>query len=770
MESLVRTFLFMKMILFLSVHYRPYLRSVVVFWFLIQLQKGMLEMKFLKTLQDDPSKVKLRPSGVTALLVAPTASGKTTVTAQFATYGAARLLNLTIGEGSSTIVDRQLVYTSALEHHMIVSVKPKTPYVPLPEFIARITSRLVDKLATYQRKLRMIDVSEIESEVEDDLERAFNNTMNTQAEYSLLPVEDRLQVVRELTGPIAGFLKSKGLEIFNHAANSLDVDEAPKNSMKLRDAIKTKLHSFIQSDLQIQQVIDKVYTRLNESLDHYFHSFFDKENKSADDYYFKIIDVNTPSTHKEFILAFFSNNNIQKGSKLSLEVLCDEIVIHLPMKETIVEAIQEDKVRRQTRSVYEDFNQNSISLTLVDTQGLFHLASDEQMEQDRLRHMLYSTRYDALICLTPMHGNPNGTKFEIQMSQEMAKYKKNVPVFFLCNKVDEYADKLQKDNSTASNALDDLFNDDKPETNQIDILKSVISRAEEQTKSITLALKDRKQGNVCVLPVMFKDPVNQLDRDSLDPHFGALAVVNNIVQKIADNLAQAASFIKFTYHSNVGWSQRPFEVNTKMLVQCLRDTWSKAETNNQVKRPALENIEHNQGRNPHGNGFNALVIRLKRGEGWDSNILEGYFKNHHSFHVRFPANLSNIISAELIAQLANAAVEYNGEIDGKDKFISHIIEFFKEAQLQFVADILYHQIFANLLSTYYSNYNVFQGFLNQSEPLFQLTPEQFSVYAESYDGQQLPNGTEYVHKLVTALQRQMENALSLVFNRFVYVE
>ena len=170
--------------------------------------------------------------------------------------------------------------------------------------------------------------------------------------------------------------------------------------MKLRDAIKTKLHSFIQSDLQIQQGDRQGIHRLNEALDHYFHSFFDKENKSADDYYFKIIDVNTPSTHKEFILAFFSNNNIQKGSKLSLEVLCDEIVIHLPMKETIVEAIQEDKVRRQTRSVYEDFNQNSISLTLVDTQGLFHLASDEQMEQDRLRHMLYSTRYDALICLT----------------------------------------------------------------------------------------------------------------------------------------------------------------------------------------------------------------------------------------------------------------------------------------------------------------------------------------------------------------------------------
>lgn len=87
-----------------------------------------------------------------------------------------------------------------------------------------------------------------------------------------------------------------------------------------------------------------------------------------------------------------------------------------------------------------------------------------------------------------------------------------------------------------------------------------------------------------------------------------------------------------------------------MCSQILHETWLKQETNNQVKKPAIDNVDQNVGLRPHGNGFNALVVRLKRGEGWDSNIRVDYFKHHDSFHVRFPANLANLLSAELIAK------------------------------------------------------------------------------------------------------------------------
>lgn len=727
-------------------------------------------MKLLSNLRVDPSNVTLRPSGVTALLVAPTSSGKTMTTVQFTTYGAARIQYLMIGDGSATIVDRQMVYTSSLEHHMIVCVKPKDPYVGLPEFTTRITAKLVDRLTTYQRKLRTIDVSEIEAEVEQDLERVFNNTLNTKAEYSLLPEGDRRHAVRELKGPIADFLKAKGLEIFNHASNSIDVDEASKNSNKLKDAIKSKLQDFIKFDKGIQNALRQVYSSLNDALDCYFHSFFPDTALSGDGYYFYIIDVDSPSSHKDFIKAFFSNNNIQKGNSLSLEVLCDEIVIYLPIKESVKQAILADKVRRQAeRSVYEDFNQD-ITFTLIDTQGLFHVAADEQMEQDRLRYLLYGTRYDALVCLTPMHGNPNATKFEIQMSQEMAKYKKNVPVFFLCNKTDEYADKLQKDQEASSNSFEDLFNDNKPEIGSIDIYQCVMRRADEQTRSITDALQDRKQGNVYLLPAMFKDPVNQSDKDLLAPHFGAEAVLGSIIQKISDNLALSESFIKFTYHSNKRMRQQPFEVNTEKLVHLFLNAWLRPETNSQVIQPAIANIYHNEGRNPHGNGFNALGVRLKRGEGWDSNIREDYFKNHQSFHVQFPANLRNLASPTLIAQLAEGAVDYYGDFNGgHDKIVSHSILFFNS--LQYVADVLYHQIFMKHWRTLYTNNEVFQEFLRESKMIFYITQDQLHAYADyiATNGDELPVGTEHVHMLVTALQRQLENTLSAVFNRFVYV-
>ncbi len=165
------------------------------------------------------------------------------------------------------------------------------------------------------------------------------------------------------------------------------------------------------------------------------------------------------------------------------------------------------------------------------------------------------------------------------------------------------------------------------------------------------------------------------------------------------------------------------------------------------------------------------MVRLKRGEGWDSNIRVDYFKHHDSFHVRFPANLANLLSAELIAKLANSAVDYYGKFDdeGMDKFITSVIQYFTWGKYLFVADVLYHQTFTKAWSTNYSNKDVFNAFLKQSERIFQVAPEQFDVYADLLPSEDHSSvGTEGLHKLVVALQRQLEEGLSLVFNMNVY--
>ncbi|EST52183.1 hypothetical protein T458_24555 [Brevibacillus panacihumi W25] len=726
-------------------------------------------MKLIDKLIQAPSQVTLRPNGITALLFAPTASGKTTATAQFTTEEAARILRLTIGEGSSTIINRHLVFTNEIDNHIVVSVKPKTPYVSLSEFIHLVTSRMAGKISSYHKKLHTMDISDLESEVKKDLQIVFTNTINTKAQYSLASEEQRLIAVRLLCRPLATFLKTYGFEIFNHASNSLDANEAKKSSKKLKEAIDDKMLSFIESDPQVQDVLSQVYLQLNESLDQYFHSFFAKSDLSFDGYYFYIIDVNTPSLHKDFILAFFSNNNIQQGKKLSVEVLCDEIVIHLPMSKPVREAIEADKINHPVRSVYENLN-GYYNFTLIDTQGLYHSSADENTEQERLENMLYRARYDALICLTPMHGNPNGTKFEIQLSQELTKFKKGAPVLLLCNKADEYADNLQKEKHSL-NSIDDLFGDG-PVKNSKDIQVEVLERAEQQTLSIKEALNQRKQGNAYVLPAMFKEPVSMQDKQSLTPLFGVDAVVKKIINVISENQGNAENFIKFRLSNNLSWTKQPSDVNTEKVFQCLRNVWEEAETKKQVIDPAVQNIAHNQGRRPQGNGFNALVRRLKIGEGWDSNIDRNYYKHFDSFHVRYPANLANLISASFIARLTESAVDYNGVFEteeDKKRFVTTVIQ--QLVSEDFAADVLYYQILSNLMKTAYTRQSIFDGLLAESLKLFHIDQTQFDMYAKFITNveQEVPSEVEHVNMLVTALQRQMETALSLVFNKYTYL-
>lgn len=727
-------------------------------------------MKILSNLLDNPCEMEHAPSGITALLLAPTASGKTTVASKLTTDRPAMVVGLGIGEGGSTIQARRVVYSNALEQHIVVSVKQKKPYVSLLDFIQLVTSRMAVRISNYYKKLHNMDEAELKTDIENDLKIIFTNTINTKAQYNLLSEEQRFKAVELLSQPFAVFLKNNGFEIYNHASNSLDVNEAKKYSKKLKEAINDKIHSFIQSDSKTSTVLNEVYSQLNESLDEYFFSFFDINNISKDGYYFYIIDVNSLTSHKDFITAFFSNNNIQQGKQLSLEVLCEDIVIHLPMSQTVIDAIMVDKAKHKVRSVFEDVN-GYFNFTLIDTRGLYHAAADEDIEQDHLEKLLYHTRYDAIICLTPMHGNANGTKFEIQMTNELSKFKKNVPVVLLCNKADEYADSLQK--GSGGSSLSDLFGED-VDTDTKNVCDEVMERAEKQTQSIEEALNHRKQGKVFILPAMFKDPVSEQDRNSLVPRYGENAVVRNIIDLISENQENTGGFIKFNLSTseNTSWTKHPAEVNEHHLFQLLNGIWCTLETKKQVKDPAIENIAHNQGRRPQGNGFNALVRRLQLGEGWDSNIKEYHYKNHDSFHVQFPSNLANLISPALISQLVESAVDYYGDFENTDhnkRFVTMVIKHF--VSKEFVSDVLYHQIFSKLMKILYTNQSLFDGLLSQTKSLFQLEQSQFDSYSLYLKKvlKEVPEDAKYVHILVIAIKDQLEIALSHAFNKHVYL-
>ncbi|MCD1261377.1 hypothetical protein B5M42_021480 [Paenibacillus athensensis] len=746
---------------FISTRYTALLLMYGRFFSLKNVERGI---KMQKTEMDvvNEKGLLLAPYVKSLLAIGPTASGKTALVKQFASVLFHPLLDDIIGEGSGTVREKRFIFTTALKDQLIVAVKPQQPYVPYDDFVNKAAGPLADLISRDHKKIREMEQKQLDEELTRRIAQQFLTKNNTEAQYHLIDEKIIDAIVEKLSKALSPFALENASWIYNESVNNTDDKDIKKHSRKLKELILMNTVTHLQANMETRKVLDELYNELEFLLGQKFLTYFNDSDVSDDGYFF--VELHHHQMDCEFAKAFFTNNDLQKGKRLSIEVLCEEILIYMPMNSAlemnfVPNEMNENYVDKELQQAYGTFD-GHYSFSLEDTRGLYHNSEDDEAEKANLRNFLYNKQYDALLVVLPLVNNPNQKKMIGHLSEILEHYRKEVPFILIGTKADEFADSIRKDEAEAEE--DDLEETIDPKD------MAVLLKAEYEDLTRPIRESMVRKNPAITMPVMFKKPLDKLDRKSLYPLFSPLQVVPMILSALAKDFLLSNTRIRFELENEGA----PFRVQKSEVFKVLRKFWlHEPSVKSQVIDPSLDNISKNSGLVPHGNSWNALVNHLRNGCGWVSNINEDYFGNCKNITITFPTNVQNFIKPGLIIALLDSAVEFNGEITeekDKEEFRKKVIHYSNPAT--FAAALLYRHIMANVLSTKYGKER-FAEFLKASDELLRTSDNQFRLYHEFIEngGKQnvVPDKAEHVQKMTSALADVLNAALMFVFNYHV---
>ncbi|CAH1213032.1 hypothetical protein PAECIP111893_03615 [Paenibacillus plantiphilus] len=709
----------------------------------------------------DKNGLLLAPYVKSLLAIGPTGVGKTALVKQFASVLFHPLLDDIIGEGSGTVREKRFIFTTALKERIIVAVKPKQPYVPYDDFVNKAAGPLADLISRDHKKVREMEQTQINEELTKKITQQFFTKNNTEAQYNLIDEKLVNATVEKLSKALSPFALENASWIYNESVNNTEEKDIKKQSRKLKELILMNTVNHLQASTETRTVLDELYNELELLLGEKFQAYFNENDVSDDGYFF--VELHHHQMDSEFAKAFFTNNDLQKGKRLSLEVLCEEILIYIPMNSVlemnfVSNEINSTQVSKELQQTYGTF-EGHYAFSLEDTRGLYHNSEDDEAEKVNLRNFLYNKQYDALLVVLPLMNNPNQKKMISHLSEILEQYRKEVPFILIGTKADEFADSIRKDEAEKEEeGLEETLD---PEELGV--------KLETEYQELTRPIRESmvRKNPAVTLPVMFKKPLDKQDRKYLYPSFSPAQVVPMILSALAKDFLVSNTRIHFVLKDEGA----PFRVQKSEVFKVLRNFWlSDPSVKSQVIDPSLSNISKNTGLNPHGNSWNTLVRNLRDGHGWVSNINENYFYNCKNITITFPTNVQNFINPNLIIALLDSAVELNGVIsdEDKDEFRKRVIQYSNPAA--FAAAILYRHIMANVLSTKFGKER-FPEFLKASEELLRTKDAQFELYHEyienGYQQDLLIDKTEHVQKMISALTDALNAALMFVFNYHV---
>lgn len=246
--------------------------------------------------------------------------------------------------------------------------------------------------------------------------------------------------------------------------------EVKENSKKFLSAIQQEVERTM--DMQSEEFkIDlwSIWKDLNDGLAKVFFSYFNEADISNDGYFYKEIMLDKPDT--EFISAMFTANNMQAGQRLSLEVLCSEIVIYVPMHKGFAKMIEADS---NAGKVFRD-SQNNIVFATLDTRGLYHSDNTDDENTDYCSKLIYKGDIDAIAMVVPLVGDTNEKKIGELYRDVLKNFNKQIPIFMVHNKLDLYVADLFK-----PSFYDPLAEDEPDEVeddfSERDLLESIADR------------------------------------------------------------------------------------------------------------------------------------------------------------------------------------------------------------------------------------------------------------------------------------------------------
>lgn len=645
-------------------------------------------------------------------LIGGTGDGKTEFSVVFAEPRARKILIKCVGKTNSTVRERMLVYTTALNGKVIVAASISEEILERKVFSEMVITAIA-KVVRLNGKVVASMVGKAESDFEEELFAQLSERNNTCAVFNFLTEQQKKEFVEKIVGVYRKFHFSEhDYEIYNATKNNMSEKEAKENSNKFLGALKIEVERIISLiDKDFTNELLEICEETNEILRDKFFEYFDEENISEDGLYYKEISLEETEEDNRFIEAMFTSNNLQAGERLSLEVLCGQIFIYTPMNKAVRDIIANDKNASQ---VFID-EHGEYTFGILDTRGLYHTGVVNDDNADYLNELIYQGDTDAVAMVVPLQGDTNEKKIYELYRKLLEAYKKQTPLFMVNNKVDLYIDALRKDDF-----IDDPFSVSMDVANEMsadEIIEQVNKRVNELQGELQEAQnKARRNLEIVALPCYLKRDEG-MKYEEVVRKYNIVNVVKSILLQTAEFLVRTSVKIPITL---LGEEDVDVEINRDELIKCVRAHILESETDKKVFEPGSKNIGDNMGICPHGNSYNALKRRLRYGDGYSCKIEENYYINCMSFTIDFTGNLRNFISENFISHTVHMTMKLvNGRFTGQkeDELFWKQVARNVDAK-KFVSILLYDKAMRDAELTGFGFGTYFRGFLNNSMPYF----------------------------------------------------
>jgi len=667
----------------------------------------------------------LYPYVYTLKLLGGTGDGKTIFTTFFAAEEAKKILRKSAGKTNTTLVGRRNVYTSAREmkNKILVALKKKKYLYDRNLFTSMIAEAYA--LVIRDKGDKKTDFMEDTGYLEDLFLQMMSGSSNIKAVLRLLSENGRKKYAARLAESyFSTHMDDKAYLIYKAATNQLQTN-AKTNTIRLLDEIRRQTADQLDSmDDETKSRLWEVWEDINRDLENVFFSIFDKDKISEDGYYYKEIHLDDPEKDKDFIDAFFSNNDLYNGANLSIEVFAEDIVIYAPMSAKVQEII-ENNPDAKAAFINKD---GDICFGIHDTRGLYHNADAESENRSYLADLLYNDEYDALAIMLPLMWTTNEKKIRDLFKEVYKSYKKQIPVFAINNMADRFLDEIMGED------YGDDEESDEPALSQEEVMLKIDERTAELLAQFNeYKSKARETLDIKPLPCYLRTKVFPY------PEYREKFNVFNAIKTIVDDMG---SYIRATENKITFFSEGSDEVSVsipedyiKILVRNILDNQM---TEKKILGPCRSNAGDNSGLKPHGNSYNAMVRRLKVGEGYDSEIDLDHFINCDDISVRFPAVFANFINNDTFFDGIYSGLEFSGIDELKTSNGGTFIKFMDALKKNirtkdFVSDILYGYALDNAERGRFGFKTKFNAFIDNCADLFterSIMDKYIDLYAE----------------------------------------
>ena len=662
----------------------------------------------------------LRPFVRVGEFLGGTGNGKTEFATVPAELKARKVLIEGVGNTNSTLTERLMVFTTEYTDKMVVAVKHDEEAFSRNHF-TEIVSRAIAKLVKTTGKGMIVGDEKDKEELEGAFREELSRRNNVKAILSLLMEEQVEKFIHDIAVLYNKYeLHQYNFNIYNTVKNEMDAAEVKENSKKFLAAIQSEVEKTLdmQKD-EFKADLWQIWEELNRNLKNVFFLYFNENDISDDGYYFKDINLDNPDI--DFIGAMFTSNNIQAGEKLSLEVLCSEIVIYVPMNQKFADMIKADPL---TSKVFRDSHGNIVFGNL-DTRGLYHSDNTDDENVDYCSELLYKGDIDGIAMIVPLEGDTNEKKIGELYRDVLKNFNKQVPIFMVHNKLDLFIASMVKqsfDDPLSTIPVEDA------ELTDDDIRKRINKRIFELDEDLKAAqAKARKQ-----LPI--KSLSCYLKRDKSFPS-GLLSEYNvfNVYKVILHDMAALLedSAYKIRFEVKEGETPTPIIDKTR-LAELVHVHVTDNLTDENVFTPGMKDITLNIGKTPHGNAYNALRRHIKNGVGYTSNINEKYFYNCQSFSVNFTDNLRKFVSPEFLHSVVFQALKVEGarRTQSDDETYMKTVESYIDPK-ELVSILLYHHAIQDAERGAFSFKSKFQNFLQNSIQYFNFDKIDEQAYTDA---------------------------------------